>query len=245
MNNHVKPNQNKPLIEQTEVKILLVYIGVIVFFALFQTLFSRVLHTESWTELQQLTFESGLNLFIYIIMTIFMLRIAKIYFFNNQWPKFIVRPRFSYGLILLTLYLMLGFSFFLNQWFDLLGLSGISANESAIRNMLRSSWYNALMVFFMIVIFAPIVEELVFRKGIYHLISRRFGHLAAVLLNALPFALVHMLTELDNVLFILPYYGMGVMLSFGYYYSGRLIMVPIVAHSVMNLITFIAIMFIL
>lgn len=243
MDNNFEPVAKATAVPRTEIRILLVYIGVLVAFAVLQGVLGSLLATDTWTALQQNTYQSTLNLFIYVIMTIVMLRVAKIYFFNNQWPLFIVRPRFSYGMVLLTLYLMLGFNLILNQWFLKFDLSGISANESAIRTMLQSSWYNALMVFFMIVVFAPIVEELVFRKGFYQLIARRFGHLAAIFLNALPFALIHMLTELDNVVFIIPYYGMGIMLSFGYYYSGRLILVPIVAHSVMNLITFFAILF--
>ena len=245
MNNTVGAASRQPHNTRTEVRILLVYIGTIVLFALVQVLLGVILAIDTWTDLQKSSYQSSLNLVIYFVMTLLMFRVAKIYFFKNQWPLFFVRPRFSYGLVLLTLFFMLGFNFILNQWFEMFGLSGISANESAIRNMLRSSWYNALMVFIMIVIFAPIVEELVFRKGIYHLIAHRFGHLAAILLNALPFALIHMLTELNNIWFVIPYYGMGVMLSFGYYYSGRLILVPIVAHSIMNLITFIAILFFL
>jgi membrane protease YdiL (CAAX protease family) len=92
----------------------------------------------------------------------------------------------------------------------------------------RESW-----VFFSLlglaVIVAPLVEELVFRGGIFRYLKGRFSMPAAILISALLFGAVH-----GNLQSFPGLVAVGICLAIAYELSGN-IKIPIVFHALFNL----------
>jgi len=82
------------------------------------------------------------------------------------------------------------------------------------------------------IVYAPIMEELVFRKVIYGTLAKKFNFFVAALLSSGLFAVIHM--EFTH---FLVYLSMGLVFSFVYKMTDK-IMVPIIAHMLMNAIVF-------
>lgn len=79
-------------------------------------------------------------------------------------------------------------------------------------------------------IFGPILEEIVFRKIFFGSLYKRFNFFVAAIISSLIFATVHF-----DFHHILIYTSMGIVFSFLYVHTKRII-VPIVAHVMMNTI---------
>ena len=89
--------------------------------------------------------------------------------------------------------------------------NGISSNEEAIRNLFKMS---PIYVYLSAVIFAPIAEELVFRRGIKNIVG---DNIIFVLVSGILFGLLHVLTSMSSsidILYLIPYSAIGI--SFAY-----------------------------
>ena len=119
--------------------------------------------------------------------------------------------------------------------------SGTSENQQAIISMGEQNLYHTA---FLVLIFAPIVEELVFRGALYHLLRRKLGVILTISINSLAFALIHMASlltgNLADLIFILAYITMGVM--FGViYHKTQNIYICMGVHFIQNTIIFISV----
>lgn len=91
----------------------------------------------------------------------------------------------------------------------------ISDNQNTLNSMMTSV---PLFTWLFAVVFAPIIEEMVFR-GVIFQTFRRFGATFAVLGSAFLFAFIHVIGEIGTVsplmflIHILPYLGMAIPLS--------------------------------
>lgn len=87
-----------------------------------------------------------------------------------------------------------------------------SANQQAVESILFSSPF---MVGIVTIIFAPLLEEIVFRGGLFLGIQSKVGTLPATLISSLSFGLIHVLPQLQvssnplEILFIIPYASLG------------------------------------
>ena len=90
-------------------------------------------------------------------------------------------------------------------------------------------------MFSSICIFAPFVEEIVFRKCIFSYFNK---DIYGILVSTLAFGLIHVISSLDFI-HILPYLFAGALFSLAYSLSKRNIWVTIAIHSIVNLISFI------
>lgn len=86
-------------------------------------------------------------------------------------------------------------------------------------------------------IIGPIVEELVFRKVIFGSLQKRMNLHVAAIIAALIFAVVHL--DLEHTLI---YFSMGLVFTFLYVKTKRII-VPIIAHMSMNTLAVVVPMF--
>ncbi|QLY39742.1 CPBP family intramembrane metalloprotease [Hujiaoplasma nucleasis] len=118
-----------------------------------------------------------------------------------------------------------------------LNVQETSMNELAIQSMFTSDWISIITLFFSLVIFAPIIEETVFRKSLYNIVQPRFGHIGAVIISGLIFGFLHVAGWGDFIQ-IIPYAFMGLSFSYIYYYSGRNVYVVIGIHALNNLIPY-------
>lgn len=183
------------------------------------------------------TFSAGLNLLWYLVLTLALFRFARIYLFKNQWVYFAENPRRSFLLVLLGLFLMLAMNIFINTGFTIFGQEVGSENQSALEEIMGGRAFDMVAIVVFAGILAPIAEEIVFRKGLYGIIHRKAGNFAAILGSGIIFGLIHMTGELTNVIGMIPYFGLGIILSYIYYFSSKMIFVPIMVHGVMNIIS--------
>ncbi|MDY0316634.1 MAG: CPBP family intramembrane glutamic endopeptidase, partial [Acholeplasmatales bacterium] len=110
-----------------------------------------------------------------------------------------------------------------------------SVNQAAIIQMLNSP-YMILMVI-NAVIFAPIVEELVFRKAFFSLIKNKW---VALVVSSFMFSLIHIISEptLGGFMVNLVIYGASGV-GFGYIYLNHKenIYSTIIVHALWNLMS--------
>ena len=105
------------------------------------------------------------------------------------------------------------------------GITQGSENTSSILDAVREVPAFVLIV----VVFAPILEEIIFRKILFGEIYKRTNFFVAVLISALVFGAVH-----GDFLHLLQYFVMGVVFAALYVQTKRII-VPIITHGLMNL----------
>lgn len=162
-----------------------------------------------------------------------------------------------FGLGAMGLGLLYGANLISNILMILLGVEGDSGNQEAIINMMQPGIPTILM-FFATVIFAPILEELVFRKSIFNLFPKKpylalvvssvaFGalHVVSTAIGIIPDIFNGNATYLDFItefFYIIPYCLMGYALGYTYIKSDKNIVAPIFAHMLNNLLSFIMIL---
>lgn len=106
----------------------------------------------------------------------------------------------------------------------------LAENEEAIRSMFQ---LHPFYMAFNIVIYAPITEELIFRKSIKDASSSKWGFILA---SGLIFGSLHVITsitDLISLLHLLPYCSLGIALSWLYHDSDN-IFSTITAHFIHN-----------
>lgn len=109
------------------------------------------------------------------------------------------------------------------------------SNQQAVIDTIKE---NAVIMAFSTCLFAPITEEIIYRKCIFSYFQK---DVYGILVSTLCFALVHVFASLDFI-HILPYLITGALLSVAYSLSKRNIYVTIIAHMLVNTISFIVIL---
>lgn len=108
--------------------------------------------------------------------------------------------------------------------------TGISANEETIRETFKIS---PIYIFFSSVIFAPVVEELVFRQSLKNIIPNKY---IFIIVSGIIFGGLHVITSLTSVtdlLYLIPYCAPG--FAFAYILADSdNIFIPISLHFMHN-----------
>jgi len=100
---------------------------------------------------------------------------------------------------------------------------------------------DVVLVVFVVVVLAPIVEEMIFRGMLLSRLRRSMGRTPAVLLSAVVFAAVHLADP--NAIFVVPgLVVIGVVLAYQALRTGSLSL-PIFTHAGVNLIAVIALLY--
>ncbi|HHX78716.1 MAG TPA: CPBP family intramembrane metalloprotease [Acholeplasmataceae bacterium] len=123
-----------------------------------------------------------------------------------------------------------------NLIYEKLGIDTTSANEQAISQMLANKYYPVILVG--IVLFAPLLEEFIFRKFLFGVIEEKLNWkpILAILISSSLFSLVHLLSDGGiEWQFFFMYFPMALILSLSYHYSNNNILVPITIHFINNL----------
>lgn len=187
--------------------------------------------TVSTKVLMYTNFIVYLLMFIGLIINDFKYLKSDLLNFKNKLAKNIIYLVFGGAILYLASYLI-------NLGLSKLGVS-MSNNQISIENMLILG--SKVITFFSVIIFAPLVEELIYRKSIYSLSNNKVVY---YIVSILAFSLPHMLsTTYDLKTFILgliPYLFSGFILSLIYDHTKN-IYVSTLAHIINNLIAFIII----
>jgi uncharacterized protein len=103
----------------------------------------------------------------------------------------------------------------------------------------------AIFMFLSAVIMGPIIEELIYRKAFFGLIK---NDKIALVVSSLVFGSIHLIGEtsiLGALVNGISYYVMGFIFGYIYLKNHKNIMAPIAVHILSNLISILAILFIL
>ncbi|MDE5546120.1 MAG: CPBP family intramembrane metalloprotease, partial [Anaeroplasmataceae bacterium] len=122
-----------------------------------------------------------------------------------------------------------------------------SVNQSSIEILIHNG--GAVAMFFAVVVCAPIVEELIYRKAIFEYLKKY--HIAvSYVVSILVFTLPHVVTTfieaeyspLENILICIPYLLSGFLLCLTYHLCNKNVYASWFFHLTNNLISFITIM---
>jgi len=145
--------------------------------------------------------------------------------------------RSFFGLVLVGFILVYASNIVAQSIMSLFESPSTSLNEAAIASMFTNNPLNLIALFLTLVVLTPIIEETVFRKGIYGLVEQRFGDVTAIIFSGLIFGFLHVAGWGDYIN-VFPYLAMGLSFSFIYYYSGKNIYVVIALHMLNNFIPY-------
>lgn len=108
--------------------------------------------------------------------------------------------------------------------------SGTATNEESIRLLLKSSWLATISIS----IFAPVIEELVWRQSLYDVFKNKTAY---VIISGVVFGALHVLlnpiTSFVDVLYLIPYCSMGIAFAYTQYKTKNVI-VSITMHIIHN-----------
>lgn len=167
-----------------------------------------------------------------------------------------VNPKFYFGWWGKGVLIMIGLvylsniiqSIFTNGFTD----AGVSENQKTIDSIMNSGFGNLFLMGLVTVFFAPIVEEIVFRKCLFGIFKK--NSLAIVFVSALLFASIHVVPECISIITnivqhnatvvdlyleficIISYLGQAFAISFVYYKSRQNIIPCILIHFTNNFI---------
>ena len=118
----------------------------------------------------------------------------------------------------------------------LLGINGQSSNENII-NLLLASPGKWLMII-SVVCFAPIIEEILFRKLFIDTLEIKFNlkPAIAIIISCILFAFIHV-TDLQSIIFIFQYIAIALPICIAYHYSDNNIFVVSIIHIANNLLS--------
>ena len=103
-----------------------------------------------------------------------------------------------------------------------------SINQMTIENMMKNGYL--IPMFFLTVIFAPVAEELVFRKCFFDLINNKW---IALIVSSLLFGLIHVIGGGDYI-YLISYASSGLVLGGIYIFSKKDIYSSILVHMINN-----------
>lgn len=182
--------------------------------------------------------ELGKIIYLIISDILLLLVLIKIYqkdiitnfhnYFNKNWKEHLKQSFHYWGI---GLFVMIISNFIIS----IITNGELAANEEAVRELIQiSPWYMA----FEIMIYAPITEELIFRKSIHNITKNRYIY---ILLSGLIFGGLHIITSLHtpiDLLYLIPYCSLGIAFACLYSKTNN-IFSTITIHSFHNTLAFI------
>lgn len=180
-------------------------------------------------------------LFITEIVPKFLLLGGLIYLFKKTWKIDAIDAKTKW--IRYTIYVTVGIILIIlstqimSVLYEWIGVDGGSANQELIETALNSPLRP--LVFLLVVILAPVFEELIFRKAMFGFVTMKLEYRksTALILSTLLFALIHV-PSMDNIIFIFYYLPLSFIITYAYFKTDN-ILVPIALHFLNNLISFI------
>ena len=204
--------------------IILTYLGIVM--ALVPIIYMTIARMTGETSLTQVI----LNVLCYVGLSIFYIILLRNYLFDDL--KEFKKRLLICILVIIGTIVVIKLSDALFTWIYNSLNQDMGKNQNSVIDMVNNY---PIFMFLSSAIFAPFVEEIVFRKAIFSFFKNDW---LALLTSTLAFALIHVIASLDFI-HIFPYLAAGFIFSLAYILSKRNIWVTIIAHSLINLISFI------
>lgn len=199
------------------------YIGIVVFILYF------ILPMLINSFLASVSESSGID---YLLRSICYIVILSVFIFiyrkdfKEYWSVFIKEKKKNIKNIIIYLLLSLAIMMICSALVLIIFPSIEYANDDIIKEYLASTmWF----MVFSVVVYTPIIEEIVFRKTFKDIINNKWFY---VIFSALVFAFYHVgynYIGIESILGMIPYFGLGIVLAFSYIKSKN-IYVPIFVH---------------
>ena len=191
--------------------------------------------------------ESLVNFLTYLALLPAIFLLLKVEFKQDYMEFKLIKNEWFLIIIVGYLYLMLGnvISMYSSEFLgELLGIAPSEAvNQlTIVRSLLGPG---AIFMFLSAVFMGPIIEELIFRKSIFGLFK---NDKIALVFSSVLFGSIHLIGEasiLNALVNGISYFVMGFIFGLIYMKNNKNIMAPIAVHILSNLISILAILFIL
>lgn len=121
-------------------------------------------------------------------------------------------------------------------WLSIIG-DDVTSAADAVFGDLRSTWGWAVLVFAVVVVVAPVCEEIIFRGLLWGAVQQRWGRWVALGVTTVVFAIAHLEWQRAPLLLVI-----GLPIGLARLYGGTLI-ASIVAHAIANLLPGLVLMF--
>jgi len=191
--------------------------------------------------------ESLVNFLTYLALIPAIFYLLKVEFTQDYLEFKLIKNEWFLIIMVGYLYLILGnvLSMYASEFIGtLIGIVPSEAvNQMTIIRSLEGP--GAIFMFLSAVIMGPIIEELIFRKSIFGLIK---NNTLALIVSAVIFGSIHLIGEasiLSALVNGISYYVMGFIFGYIYLKNNKNIMAPIAIHILSNLISILAILYIL
>lgn len=183
-----------------------------------------------------------------VLVTLYILvSAACVYIARPVWKpsveKFRSEPMKYIRMIAYVIVLILMVNFGLSILISLVTQTDTSQNQQIIEN---NSMISPFYTFFYTCIIAPVLEETIFRGGIYTFVKDKLGVIAALVISSILFGMIHVSSslfsgDLNDLVYLILYAGIGAILGYAYERS-QTIIVPVGIHAGNNLFSFILMM---
>ncbi|UPU39414.1 CPBP family intramembrane metalloprotease [Erysipelothrix sp. Poltava] len=107
----------------------------------------------------------------------------------------------------------------------ILGSGTVSANQNAVNEGLRNFPF---LNMFATIVFAPIVEEIVFRGALYQSLRSEKSYYSSIAISCFLFGLIHILPsmmttgDLTQLIYLIPYSGMAIFMIMAFEVTGSI-----------------------
>lgn len=121
--------------------------------------------------------------------------------------------------------------------------SGLNIKVSSNQLRIEKNFENIFYGIFVALIYAPIVEEIVFRGVIYPLIKNKYGDVKAIIISSFLFGFLHIINSLSSfsfneITYFIIYSILGAGFCFSYKYANS-VLGSMINHFIWNLLTLI------
>lgn len=210
----------------------LLYVVIILLVNVLAVALDQTLAIEDET-MRMIRIGSIVNLFFYV--TLFVLYIVL---FLPPWKRtlrhFVTHlPKMTTSIVI-GIISMLGTMFVMGYIYLILGVNEEPVNQVILEMQLTGPMFDRISLVLFAVVFAPFVEEMMFRLAGFQLLKRIPGipMWGVIVITSLLFGMIHVLG--DDIVQIVYYAGLGIVLGTVYYKSNNII-VPIVVHMIFNI----------
>lgn len=182
------------------------------------------------------SFTVMLNFFQALILGVGFLFIDR-YNFKKRLKEFTQNLSSSIGKIVIGSLMVYGAMLASQLILEFIGAADTSQNEITIASMFTNDPQRLFILFLLLCVFTPILEEVIYRKVIFGWLDRKFGAIAAIILSGAIFGLMHVISYGDFIQSI-PYIFMGAVFGYVYHWSKKNIFVTIGVHFINNFLAF-------
>lgn len=209
--------------------ILLGILGIIIYFGInnFATLPFDLLNVD--TDKIPSIFKICYNISIELVIIVLLITIFKNTLIDNLEDLRKNHKKY-FTTYIKYWFIALGIMMFSNLIIMLFTSTDLSNNEQLIRQQFEQ---NPIYIFITAVLFAPIIEELVFRQSFRNIIK---NDTLFILVSGLVFGALHVITTLEtatDLLYLIPYSAPGIIFAYTLVKSKN-IFVPIGLHFIHN-----------